>query len=106
MTAEFVALPAGWVNIYHNKDTDKVYLEACPGVVTYTETVVTESLLRVATKTHMGYASFSSAGDWHLAAHRPHYVKTFFLGEDGEFTRELYDSTLVPLSQGNLWVVE
>lgn len=102
MTAEFVALPVGWVNIYHNKETDKVYAEACPGVVTYTETVMGDTL-RIGVRTQMGYASFSAVGAWNLAAKRPHYVMTTFLGEGNNISRAEYDKVIVPETVGNLW---
>ena len=106
MTAEFVALPVGWANIYHNKETDKVYVEACAGVVTYTETVVSDnSVLRIGTKTHVGYASFSATGEWSLAARRPHYVMTTFLGEGNNISRAEYDM-IVLQTTGNIWELQ
>lgn len=106
MTAEFTALAPGWVNIYHNKEINKLFMESCPGVITYVEAHVDEKSLRLVNKTFAGYASFSSDGSWYLAALRPHYIKTFFAGVDSQLTRELYDEFIEPKSQGNLWIIE
>lgn len=103
MNEVFTALEPGWTNIYHDKETDEVYVETCPGVITYN--TKSEDALRIYTHNYMGYASFGADGSFALAAKRPHYVRTVWVGPDRDFTRKQYDELLEPKMNGNMWIL-
>jgi len=105
MAAVFTALEPGWVNIYHDKEADKVYFEACPGVVAWEEQTTTRDLV-VGRHSRIGYVSFSSKGNWNLAANGAHYVMTAFIGPGTNVSRKEYDEVIVPQCTGNLWELQ
>lgn len=88
----FAPLPAGWYSVYDHGD--KLFLQPCPGVITYSKSETKG--MEIFLSTNVSFAWLGKNGSWQDVSDHPAYKATIFLGTGTlNITRSQVDELLM-----------